>query len=268
MHTHHILEQVLTYDSEFQSRMGSNLRAVGLEDIPQFVKVVNSAVQFDGGEADNIIKLAHDEWIQGKPPFPNTIVEFKCDEGFWWVLWSQCGPQLFRVMMFAKGKRMSDLWIPWPVQHASWEEGGLKAGVATWAKAYENKLFGDRSPNFGISPPEALLKICVLFFSIMACANVERRLQKADVAHNARRARRNRLPIFDYWTLHINLGRKQAGSTPYQGGTHASPRVHLRRGHIRRLPSGVNIWVQACVVAWRPDGPGGILKDYRVEVSS
>lgn len=40
---------------------------------------------------------------------------------------------------------------------------------------------------------------------------------------------------------------------------HRSPREHLRRGHIRRLPSG-NVWVQACIVN---AGVGGkIHKDY------
>jgi hypothetical protein len=44
-------------------------------------------------------------------------------------------------------------------------------------------------------------------------------------------------------------------------GTHASPRLHLRRGHIRRLDESRTVWVQSCVVGAEP---GAVLKDYRV----
>lgn len=47
-------------------------------------------------------------------------------------------------------------------------------------------------------------------------------------------------------------------------GTGRSPRAHLRRGHIRRLPTG-NIWVNACAVG---DIANGFLhKDYAVKGS-
>lgn len=104
----------------------------------------------------------------------------------------------------------------------------------------------------------------IYFFSVLACSNVEKRLNQPSPERNARRARQGKLPLFDYWTLHIILDRPAADQKPYQGGTHASPRVHLRRGHIRRLESGKTVWVQSCVVGWRPDKPGGILKDYAV----
>jgi hypothetical protein len=47
------------------------------------------------------------------------------------------------------------------------------------------------------------------------------------------------------------------------GGTHASPRIHLRRGHIRHLPRK-NVWVNATVVGRRT---GVVMKDYSVKAS-
>lgn len=47
------------------------------------------------------------------------------------------------------------------------------------------------------------------------------------------------------------------------GGTHASPRWHVRRGHERRLANGRVIAVRECEVGDRTRG--GIVKDYRVE---
>jgi hypothetical protein len=43
-------------------------------------------------------------------------------------------------------------------------------------------------------------------------------------------------------------------SVEWQGGTHRSPRQHLRRGHIRNLQSGKKVWVNATVVGSRDNG--------------
>jgi hypothetical protein len=48
-----------------------------------------------------------------------------------------------------------------------------------------------------------------------------------------------------------------------QGGTHASPRWHVRRGHWRQLGDGRRVFVRACEVGDLERG--GILKDYIVE---
>ena len=45
-------------------------------------------------------------------------------------------------------------------------------------------------------------------------------------------------------------------------GTHASPVMHLRMGHIRRLPTG-NIWVNACIVG-KPEN-GVLDKSYKIK---
>lgn len=46
-----------------------------------------------------------------------------------------------------------------------------------------------------------------------------------------------------------------------RGGTHRSPREHLRRGHIRRLETGKKIWVNAAVIG-AGRGAGKIAKHY------
>lgn len=39
----------------------------------------------------------------------------------------------------------------------------------------------------------------------------------------------------------------------YDTGTHASPRPHLRRGHVRHLQNGGKTWVQPCFVNGEPE---------------
>jgi hypothetical protein len=67
------------------------------------------------------------------------------------------------------------------------------------------------------------------------------------------------------WTWHqveIVPERLVRTSEP-QGGTHASPRWHIRRGHWRQLGDGRRVFVRACEVG-DPER-GGVVKDYVVE---
>jgi hypothetical protein len=77
---------------------------------------------------------------------------------------------------------------------------------------------------------------------------------------NWERERKGKARVFDTHTLVVHATRTVTGETR-EGGGHASPRQHLRRGHIRRLPNG-NIWVQSCVVG--DPSKGFLRKDYRV----
>ncbi len=69
-----------------------------------------------------------------------------------------------------------------------------------------------------------------------------------------------------YKTLHIKPqyvnSKKQTNSIDQSNANKYGPRVHLRRGHLRRLPGKV-VWVQPAVVG--NSEKGIIQKDYRVE---
>jgi hypothetical protein len=67
------------------------------------------------------------------------------------------------------------------------------------------------------------------------------------------------------WTWHqitIDLDRARAKHVAL-GGTHASPRWHIRRGHWRQLADGRRIFIRQCQIG----GParGGVVKDYIVK---
>ena len=70
------------------------------------------------------------------------------------------------------------------------------------------------------------------------------------------------------WVWHqvsIDPDRLRA-ATPPQGGNHASPRWHIRRGHWRQLPDGRRVFVRQCEVG--DPVRGGVVKDYTVEARS
>lgn len=77
---------------------------------------------------------------------------------------------------------------------------------------------------------------------------------------NRKRLKRGEIPLFAYKVL--TIGKKKRKSQ-HLGGTHASPRSHLRRGHYRTSSKGVRYWVQPCMVKGETDG--FVHKDYRVE---
>lgn len=83
-------------------------------------------------------------------------------------------------------------------------------------------------------------------------------------ALNKKRERSGRPKFFEYRVLDIVADvmatpRERAGR-PH--GKHASPRMHKRRGHVRRLASGRATWVRNTIVG-KP-GRGEVEKDYRV----
>lgn len=81
-----------------------------------------------------------------------------------------------------------------------------------------------------------------------------------DTPINRKRVAKGKRPIFDWHT--VTIGPWASKAEP-QGGTHASPRLHDRRGHWRTIkPSGKRVWVKPCKVG--DASKGMVFKDYRV----
>lgn len=98
---------------------------------------------------------------------------------------------------------------------------------------------------------------------ILACSNIIYIDNPAPVKLNKKRTKKGKQPLFSYKTLHIKIS-ENAVNKNHQGGTHASPRVHLRRGHVRTLDNGKSVWVQPCMVGSKEFGM--VHKDYKVEL--
>lgn len=127
-------------------------------------------------------------------------------------------------------------------------------------------FFGDREKNKedGKQIAQVVADFMLILnelLTALSCKNVEQTIiQKADQKLNDKRVRNGKLPLLDERILTIKANKKISG-TGTGGGTHQSPKQHLRRGHIRRLETG-NIWVRSCVVG---DASKGIItKQYKV----
>lgn len=97
--------------------------------------------------------------------------------------------------------------------------------------------------------------------SVINCANVTTADIEAPRAINKKRQASGKQPFFSYKVLELTAERK-ANSKGGDGGHHASPRMHLRRGHLRQLERKV-VWVRPAMI--NAESPRGVVyKDYRV----
>lgn len=99
----------------------------------------------------------------------------------------------------------------------------------------------------------------VKFVAALSCSNsLAVDAPAPDAKLNAKRRQAGKTPFFSYKVLTIT-----GNASPEGSGSvfHGSPRVHLRRGHIRRLPEKT-VWVNACVVGDKSKGL--VQKDYKM----
>lgn len=110
----------------------------------------------------------------------------------------------------------------------------------------------------GMNPVDCQDEIGALLdmLNALSCSNVD--TTRIDPKHGAKI--KHGLPFDSYHVLTIK--QSVAAKREALGGSHRSPREHLRRGHVRRLESGLNIWVNATVV--NPGVGGVVSKAYRM----
>jgi len=88
-------------------------------------------------------------------------------------------------------------------------------------------------------------------------------VEGASEAVNLRRERDGKKPIFEYRVLTLAPAEQIRAAL---GGTHASPRLHWRRGHLRTLPTERIVPVKPCLVGAVEHGC--IVKDYAIAPAS
>ena len=82
--------------------------------------------------------------------------------------------------------------------------------------------------------------------SVINCANVMTDDIEASTALNRKRKASGKQPFFSYKVLELTEERK-VSNRGRSGGQHISPRMHLRRGHLRQLDRKV-VWVRPAMI--------------------
>ena len=201
-------------------------------------------------------------------PFPVIAIEVEAMT----LYESQCND--FIVMATQEGDliRIYTMWR----EHGAWNTPDSDDGVNTLSyvqlnrKTFEvdmvgfdlNRVTEERKRELIDFVFVVHIRVILNLVCVLSCSNaqIEDYDLKPSRLKQDRRKKKGKLPLFEFKVLTISS--ETTGSTSGKAGSHNSPRVHLRRGHIRKLPTK-NVWVNACVVGDKAKGV--IQKDYLVK---
>jgi hypothetical protein len=170
------------------------------------------------------------------------------------------GPHDILIQMFVR--RSDDrIWETYPLL-AQINKGAIRKDV------FELRRRGF-FPDDAVVPPHAARAFIInakLFAQTLTCMETRHARQTIEIPSerlNKARSSRGSQPLFEHKIVTIDLTTVDKSNGT---GTHASPRLHWRRGHIRTLASGVRTKVKPCLVG--DPGSGFVSHDYRVKPTS
>jgi hypothetical protein len=99
----------------------------------------------------------------------------------------------------------------------------------------------------------------IRFLDVLASTSTSIRASDPGPVVNAKRERKGKSPLVEYRT--VVIGKDDGVLSGPSGGHHASPKLHLRRGHWRALLKKT-VWIKPAVVGDKSRGL--VLKDYEV----
>lgn len=138
----------------------------------------------------------------------------------------------------------SQAWQPYPPISliANAKACCLKVVDGAWRtlECYKPGNYANYVFNMGDYMNEAIALLS--FLNALACSNIT----TEKIPRKGPLNPRGMVPFDEYHILTLPSHRSVDGAD--QGGSHRSPREHLRRGHIRRLSDSRKIWVNAAIV--------------------
>lgn len=230
------------------------------------------AVRFDLGEindlmdVESILDIKNVKELKRLPinlPYPTCYFEFRSETVRYGIYLGQEPDTCFLYGgVFYPGRSPTGEFILMPDPFMVVTEGAKNGENYVELKFVDDSKPLSERQQLIMSNSAASLILTLQALKVMNCSNIIIKDHKPGKFINQKRKKKSKIPLLSYKTLHIDTGQKVV-SRKAAKGTHASPRVHLRRGHIRRLASGKTVWVQPCVVGNKDQG--AVIKDYSLE---
>jgi len=241
------LRELLERDIALVFHLPELADATALELHHEFRSLARQAVCFFIGDVERLGGLTAMNEISLHLPYPTCWFEATANEG---------GGQpalLMGCLAHTKGDGTIRLYL-----YARTGTRWVIAAVAEMGNLWVNEVLVLPKTEQAAAKVLCMRDLLCVFLTAMNCTNVRRYEQHPSAKLQKSRAKRGKAPLFSYWTLQLN-GRSDRGN--HKGGTHDSPRVHLRRGHPRQFAPGKWTWVQPCAVGNK--AAGMVHKDYR-----
>lgn len=217
------------------------------------------AVKIHLGELDNLYGMADMAKLEEPtpPPFPLCLFELDAQEFTIWVLVDEHDSKL--VMRYFVHSPAGLLDTCSKGETFSIDK---KTGIGGYFR--EGGFHGGELESALHSEATTIMTLLAQAFEVIACSNVTFMDNSAPKHLNRKRKAKNKPPISSFKTLHLIVPTSGDVVKGTATGDRTGPRIHLRRGHIRRLPSGQKIWVQAAVVGNKKLGI--VNKDYSLSI--
>lgn len=224
------------------------------------------AQKFDVGDQDEFADIAElSPQAISRPPYPVCL--FQMSESttttiHWFLVEDNSSEKIINVKISRFSKFSEGFEFPYIYVFVLQEEGKEIKLAISHDEECKNMMSDEEFHNHcdledSYAWTAKSAKYLCHYLAVLACTNVEKQENKPPKFINAKRIKKGKIPFFSYWTLHL----KQPGrESSVVGRSHASPRLHLRRGHIRRLPNGKSVWVIHCLVGNK--SAGIVQKDY------
>jgi len=160
---------------------------------------------------------------------------------------------------FTRGERATALDPRWECS-IDLEDGGIVShtGVKEYSERWAAGKLNDVEKMMLVAAPSFMVR----GLQVLNCSNVVQIINKPSKVKNQIRRSRGLTPLFDYYTIEIDTKRKVYDTDGEVISTGHTKRLHLRRGHIRKLSDGRRIWVQPCMAG--DPLKGMVTKDYAV----
>lgn len=256
----------------------SAIEELGMPTIYYFDEVFNMIDQ-------NFIETAKEFWDEGilKPPnphcmfvYPDTALSVVEDElgfratSFIWIYPTTDKAEFlpgegFEALQFTIGK-IPELGINSAMVATSGIVTRWQYGSSVYFHEHLQDMGGgplgnqlsDEGHNFITDMFQTLLSCCLIL-------NNKQFVKKENYVSpklNKKRIKNGKVPLVDYTTISLTPINENVKTNGIQG-THASPRPHWRRGHVRKYKSGRKTWIDPILVNWE----GGALpnKIYKIK---
>lgn len=252
MRPHVVLENMLEIERIFGSNLNTVVRDQSLWDIGK--RVLRNAVTFDfgaNGPTKEHVEFGDDLMCRAlfRPPFPYTfysgrglgvnvgcaIAQTNEDDLFWMLL---------VIVECRAANHQNALSYTLPAHAAFFAKEEYKDkpvsivdllhSVSKSRKTGEELSFDDKDIRAGKA-----MQFVLGAASMLLSRDVTTTIEPAPTRLNARRAEKNKPPINDVNVVKIVAGAEAAYRAAGETfGTHASPKLHWRRGHLRTLDRG------------------------------
>jgi hypothetical protein len=245
--------------TEFYTQIANNKIGVygGMEprDAAAAIKLawdnIEQAIVFDFGDAEdlyNSIKLEQDYMMA---PYPVVWCEVLLPSDD--MKRGQFGLMIFNEKIDQMTKTISNWFCLFLKRKGTWR----LFNFGSFDSAANYKMGNDSSYHNKLT----MSVLAAYFRGLLAleCTNVE--IVENKPSKTRAMMNKGKAPLFSTWTLHIKMNREIQKNN--LGGTHASPRVHLRRGHRRQYKPGKWTWINPCMVGDKKLGM--VHKDYKLD---